>query len=179
MSISDLASIGSLVSTAAVLVSLIYLGLQVRQAATNQRAAMVAATSARIGDQLFRLIEPHNADLYARMVTSDETYTASEIVKLMSMLTAFVLGVEDSYLLSKQGLLEASMFDTNLNFVDIIFALPVPRALWPFIRASFVPGFVAFFEARMRRTPLREQADLVEALRLSIAGLHRPAATTA
>ena len=56
MTLSDLASIGSLVSAAAVLVSLIYLGLQVNQAARNQRAAMVNGISARTSDQLLRVI---------------------------------------------------------------------------------------------------------------------------
>ena len=95
MTLSDLASIGSLVSAAAVLVSLIYLGLQVSQTARNQRAAMVNGTSARTSDQLLRVIQLHNADLWARLITSDETYTTTEIVKLMNILTALVVGIEE------------------------------------------------------------------------------------
>jgi hypothetical protein len=40
MSLTDLASIGSLVSGVAVLVSLIYLSLQVKQAERNQQASI-------------------------------------------------------------------------------------------------------------------------------------------
>ncbi len=179
MSISDLASIGSLVSTAAVLVSLIYLSLQVKQAAKNQRAAMVNATSARTGDQLFRLSEPHNADLFARVLTSEEAYSETEIVKLVNVLTALVLGVEDSYLLSLQNLIDESMLETNLRLADVTFSLPVPRALWPFMRDSFVPDFVLFFETRMNRTPLRDQIDLVGTLKLSLARVKGSAAKSA
>jgi hypothetical protein len=179
MSLSDLASIGSFVSAAAVLVSLVYLSLQVKQAAKNQRAAMVNATSARLGDQMFRLMEPHNEGLYFRMMTSDESYSSAEIVKLISLLTAFTLGIEDSYLLSRQELIDPSMLETNLKLADIVFTLPVPRALWPFMRDSFVPDFIAFLEQRMHSTPLREQIDFEEALKLSLAHVKRVAVATA
>lgn len=174
MTLSDLASIGSLVSAGAVLVSLIYLGLQVSQAARNQRAAMVNGTSTRTSDQLLRVIESHNADLWARLITSDETYTTTEIVKLMNILTALTVGIEDSFLLSRQNLIDRSMFETNLLLMDILFGLPVPRALWPFIRDSFVPDFVAFFETRMNATPVRQQVDLVQALSASLSAVRRP-----
>jgi hypothetical protein len=176
MSLSDLASIGSLVSAAAVLISLVYLGLQVSQAARNQRAAMVNGTSARTSDQLLRVIESHNADLWTRLITTSEPdYTAGEIVKLMNILTALVLGIEDSFLLARQNLIDKSMFETNLRLMDILFSLPVPRAMWPFIRDSFVPDFVSFFETRMNSTPLREQVDLPKELVASLAAVRRRA----
>jgi hypothetical protein len=174
MTLSDLAAIGSLVSAGAVLVSLIYLGLQVSQAARNQRAAMVNGTSARTSDQLLRVIESHNADLWARLITSDEIYTTTEIVKLMNILTALVVGIEDSFLLARQNLIDKSMFETNLRLMDILFGLPVPRAMWPFIRDSFVPDFVSFFETRMNAAPVRQQVDLVQALSASLAAVRRP-----
>ena len=173
MSISDLASIGSLVSAVAVLISVIYLGLQLSQTARNQRAALVNSTSARSSDQFFRLAEPHNADLWARLITSDENYTEAEIVKLVSILTAIVLGIEDSYLLSKQALIDQAMFETNLRLSDLAFSLPVPRALWPFIRESFVPDFIEFFEDRMRGLPVRDQVDLVTAFKSSLSAVER------
>src|SRR5579862_4809924 len=50
MTLADLASIGSLISGVAVLISLIYLALQVRQAEKNQRALMNQGTAARVSD---------------------------------------------------------------------------------------------------------------------------------
>ena len=58
MSLSDLASIGSLVSDMAVLISLIYLALQVRQAERNQRAIVQQARISRSSDQLMGLADP-------------------------------------------------------------------------------------------------------------------------
>jgi hypothetical protein len=47
--------------------------------------------------------------------------------------------------------------------------------MWPFIRDSFVPDFVTFFETRMNGVPVREQVDLVRALNASLAVVRRPA----
>ena len=137
---------------------------------------MVNGTSARTSDQLLRVIESHNADLWTRLITTSEpNYTAGEIVKLMNILTALVLGIEDSFLLARQNLIDKSMFETNLRLMDILFSLPVPRAMWPFIRDSFVPDFVTFFETRMNATQLREQVDLPAALVASVATVRRRA----
>jgi hypothetical protein len=58
MTLSDLASIGSLVSGVAVLVSLIYLALQVRQAEKNQRALMNQGTVARVSESILGFAQP-------------------------------------------------------------------------------------------------------------------------
>lgn len=50
MSLSDLASLGSFVSGFAVLVSLVYLALQVRQAEKNQRAVLNHGYITRVTD---------------------------------------------------------------------------------------------------------------------------------
>ena len=62
MSLSDLASIASLVSTFAVLISLIYLGLQVRQAEKNQQAAIRQGRATRAVDIILAAGDPALAE---------------------------------------------------------------------------------------------------------------------
>jgi len=50
MSLSDLASLGSFVSGLAVLISLIYLAIQVQQAEQNQKAQIQQGRAARLVD---------------------------------------------------------------------------------------------------------------------------------
>ena len=175
MSISELASVASLVSAGAVLISLVYLGQQVKQSAKNQRAALLNSTSARSSDQFFRLTEPQNADLYGRLLTSDDTYSKEEIVKLLNMLSAILIGIEDSYLLAAQDLIDDGMLETNMRMSDLLFSLPGPRALWPLMRPFFVPEFATFFEARMALTPVRQQVDMVAVFQANLAAQKRPA----
>ena len=58
MSLSDWASIGSLVSSIAVLISLIYLALQVRQAERNQQASIRQGRATRMVDIILAAGEP-------------------------------------------------------------------------------------------------------------------------
>ena len=72
MSLMDLASIGSFMSGVAVVVSLVYLALQVRQAQKNQRALMQQGRAARICDLLLRLSEPSMASTYRKALRGEE-----------------------------------------------------------------------------------------------------------
>jgi hypothetical protein len=58
MSLADLALIASLLSSAAVLVSLLFLGVQIRQSNRNQRSLMQQGRSSRNVDLLSRLTDP-------------------------------------------------------------------------------------------------------------------------
>jgi hypothetical protein len=57
MSLSDLASLGSFVSGVAVVATLVFLGLQMRQTNLNQRALMQQGRSARTADSMLRISE--------------------------------------------------------------------------------------------------------------------------
>jgi hypothetical protein len=58
MTFSDPASVGSFVSALAVLISLIYLALQVRQAERNQRALMQQGRADRVSGYCLKMAEP-------------------------------------------------------------------------------------------------------------------------
>ena len=82
MTLSDLASIGSLISGVAVLISLIYLALQVRQSDRNQRTLLQQTASTRNAQGSARLTEPHLAELYAKAVHNDTNFTTAQVVQL-------------------------------------------------------------------------------------------------
>jgi hypothetical protein len=58
MSLTDLASIGSLVSGVAVLFSLLFVGIQIRQSNRNQRSLMQQGRSVRNVELLLKPTEP-------------------------------------------------------------------------------------------------------------------------
>src|SRR5438874_1322758 len=67
MSLTDVASLGSLLSSAAVLVSLLFLGVQLRQSNRNQRSLMQQGRSTRNVDLLSRLTDPKLTDVLLRV----------------------------------------------------------------------------------------------------------------
>src|SRR5215469_1826562 len=98
MSLSDLASLGSFVSGIAVLVSLIYVAVQLRQAAKHQRALMHQGYAARVSENLHWLAEPVNAGLRARVIAGETEFTPEELYRLRMFCRVGILNAQDAYL---------------------------------------------------------------------------------
>ena len=75
MTLTDLASWGSLLSSIAVLISLIFVGLQIRQANRNQRSAMQQGRSDRNVKLLSRLTDPKLSEMLPNIL---KQYIAEE-----------------------------------------------------------------------------------------------------
>src|ERR1700683_5096821 len=97
MSFSDLASLGSLVSGCAVLVSLVYLALQVRQAEKNQQAQITQTRTTRSIDILMQYSEPGLAEAVMRARKGARDLTETEHIQFTSYMLALFSHWEDSY----------------------------------------------------------------------------------
>ncbi len=72
MTLSDLASIGSFVSALAVLVSLVYLALQMRQSARNQMATIHHERTALAQENILRVMDAEMTEVWMRGQAGDE-----------------------------------------------------------------------------------------------------------
>src|SRR5690349_18974284 len=102
MSLSDLASIGSLISGMAVLISLVYLGLQVRQAARNQRALMQQGRADRVANACLALAEPGLSLVYNKGLRGEDL-TPEELEQFVLLCRAAFLSGEDTFLQHLSG----------------------------------------------------------------------------
>jgi hypothetical protein len=94
--LSDLASIGSLVSGLAVLISLVYLTIQVRQAQKNQRAVLNQSYITRVADYLRWHAESPINELRTRVIVGDTSFTAEELLRLQLALRVTLLSAQDA-----------------------------------------------------------------------------------
>ena len=106
MSFSDLGSLGALASAVAVLVSLAYLNIQVRQTERNQRALLNQAVATRAVDVLRWRSEPPIAALATRVESGELDFTPTEITQLCFMLRVTVAMNQDSHLQHAVGLVD-------------------------------------------------------------------------
>jgi len=130
MTFSDLASIGSLVSGVAVLISLIYLSVQVRQAERNQRALMQQGRAARVCDSTLRVAEPAMSEIFRRGNAGDESLTVEQLHQFTLMCRAGFVSGEDSFLQYLSGQLDEAAYRSYVAGVRSIFAAPGMRAMW-------------------------------------------------
>jgi hypothetical protein len=165
MSLSDLASIGSFVSGVAVLISLIYLALQVRQAERNQRALVQQGRAARLVDFQLRLAAPEMGDLYVKAAQGGDL-SAAEFFRFRWMSRAITASFEDTFYQHRERLLADAPFSTARDAFTAGLVLPGRRALWRVERDLYESGFRAYVdELESGRAPARNRlAEWREAL---------------
>jgi hypothetical protein len=162
MSLSDLASLGSFVSGVAILVSLIYVALQLRQSAKHQRALMNQGYVGRVIEILRWVTEPGNAELRVRVFAGETTFKAEELERLRQFVRGGVLNAQDIYLQNRSGLLDPMAFNTSMRgFRNVYLTQPVYRALWMDLADTVAPEFRAVVETMQAEMPLAKPVDAV------------------
>jgi hypothetical protein len=110
MTLSDIASIGSLVSGVAVLLSLIYLGIQTRQNVRHSQALIQQGRAARISDTSLRLTELRADDGINKCFEGSPDVSQQDVARFLFLCRSIFVSAEDSYFQHKQGLLDDMVF---------------------------------------------------------------------
>ncbi len=139
MSLSDLASIGSFLSGVAVVISLVYLALQVRQAEKVQRALMHQARTERLVNASLAAMHHEIADMVTKMVNREEL-SPREVMQAYYYIRTQVVVVEDALWQHEAGFLDKESADTAvLNFQRVI-SFPAAHAAWLMQRPQLAPS---------------------------------------
>jgi len=173
MSLSDLASIGSFVSGLAVLISLIYLAVQVQQAERNQKAQIQQGRAARMVDLQLHLAEQNNADVMLRGLSGEEFKSALDLQRFRNLAMAVFYSVEDTFLQHKNGLLDDSEFDGFRMRMAALFANTGFCAIWSELRLFHGRAFREFFDEIARTSSVPASANALERWRESLARVSR------
>ena len=148
MSLSDLASLGSLLSGVGVLVSLIYLSLQIRQ---NTRAVR-SQIHQHITDGWFSMgsIVTANARVFTAGISSNaDSFAAmpdADKYAFMSSIFVFFKHFENMYLQYKEGLIAPENWNAWTLMMFMYWRMPGVQLWWKSRRESFAPEFRRFIE---------------------------------
>src|SRR5580692_8831687 len=137
MSLSDLASLGSFVSGFAVLTSLVYLALQVRQTERNQQISIRHSRVSRTVELHLALAAPAVADAWLHGLGSPEDITQTELSQFTNLCRALFFHFEDSFYQREEGLLNDDAFETVVAGARLSARSPGFRAAWSFGRPNF------------------------------------------
>lgn len=171
MTLSDIASIGTLASGVAVLISLIYLTLQVRQADRNQRAFVNQEATSRFTAIILRLNDPPFSDLHYRAMNTKGAVTSQEACQLLNFVLVLGHHVLDAWVQRRARLIDELMFESALRPACILLSNPIYRAVWPMVRPSFPREFGEMFDREICSVPIREPVDLAKQLKANLAEL--------
>ena len=155
MTLSDLASIGSFVSGVAVLISLIFLLRQIRQ------ANLLAKSEARQ-----RMVEQTQEELYEWMHNPDlpeaylpvTTLSGEAQAKLHFFLVAAMRQREWEWFQYKDGVIGRDVYQAYHGVIGLHLGIARTRQWWATVgRVGFNPAFVAEVDAFLASRPLAQQ----------------------
>jgi hypothetical protein len=140
MSLTDLASIGSFVSGIAVVVSLIYLALQVRHAHKAQRALMHQARTERIINACIECMHGDVAETVTKIANGEQMSSPLEMMQAYYYMRMQIVTAEDALWQHEAGFLDKDSVDAAILNLQRVMQLPAARAAWLVQRPQLAPA---------------------------------------
>jgi hypothetical protein len=154
MSLSDLASLGSFVSGLAVLISLVYLALQIRQAERNQVASIKQGRTNRIISTHLPRLDPSTAMAINKGMTGAEDITDQQLEQFRAWVVIIVSSAEDSFSQHAAGLLDEASYSGFVAQSKGLLGMPGYRAVWKQVRDNWPNEFGSFYDGLISEAPL-------------------------
>jgi hypothetical protein len=154
MSLSDLSSLGSFIGGIAVVASVIYLALQIRQNTKSVRAQNAIAhfeMTARRTEFLAR--DPQILAVSERAARGDTSLNEIEFLQFAFATQVAVTVLYTDWLLDQERLLHGGTFSSSQWLQNrLVWTRPGNRAWWKTYGGQFAPGFVTEMNRALEKT---------------------------
>jgi hypothetical protein len=145
MSLQDLANLGEFIGGIAVIVSLVYLAIQIRQNTQSLRAA----TFQTVADSISELVAPFATDsdlgrIFVAGLQADGSLSEDEERQFHFMLLGGLRRFENAYMQWRSGVLSDEQFEGFRNGMVRIIRSPGGQRWWPMWRDHFGKSFREF-----------------------------------
>ena len=144
--------VSEIVSSVAILVTLVYLAIQTRQSA---RAILANSRSVLLSGDLAVLQQSidNPSVITARSKTSG--HTQEELAQLESWLVALIRTREHHWFQYRDGLLDKEVWQAYRTAIPYVLSYPLERAYWNFVKHNFFDqGFVAEIDGLLKDFPV-------------------------
>ncbi len=147
MKLQEWASIAEIIGAVAVVISLIYVGIQVNDGAGAARSA--SANDANVALQEWYMevgSDQQTSALLYRGLLSEQALPDDEEFQFLIMTHGFFLAVQNSYLLAQEGTIDRELRDSLQNAIAGIQNLPGMGRYWRQRKSYLHAGFVEWVE---------------------------------
>ena len=154
MPLDQIANIAEISAAALIIVSLIYVGIQIRQNTRAVRGSTLQMNTDFWGALFLRLAEPEVARGYAEGMAGQPDIRAAQYTQFFFICRAMFLGFENQYYQFRQGILDREIYlayERSMQTQLLLF--PGFRVWWQQSHAVFSPAFVARVNSMIERTP--------------------------
>ncbi len=165
MSLETWAAVATLVGNVTLVITLLFVGLQVRQAERNQRALMQQGRADRIGQQAIEVASDRElAHVFNKGMFEPEKLTREEFERYLLIGRAIFVSAEDSFLQHREGMLDATAFHSQTIGQRRMMAMwPGARALWRVMATQYGDEFRQHMDDVVRAAAQQPAPDLYAA----------------
>lgn len=160
--LSEWANIAEIVGAAAIIISLVYVSIQVRDntnairsAATNDAATAMQSWYMTVGS------DEQTSHVFYHGMTQPESLTAEQMFQFIMITHAAFLGFQNSFELAEQGTLDPEIRDSITNTLLATKELPGYKIYWRQRGPQFNQRFRAFVE-NLNARPTNASADVYQ-----------------
>jgi hypothetical protein len=147
LSLQDIESIAEVIGAVAIVVSLIYVGIQVSDSALATRSATASDTSAAMSRWYVDVgSDPEATRVLLDGMTNPETLSREETAQFIYMIHGLFLHYQNAYYVAEQGTLDIELRDFLINTLVGVREQPGFRMYWSQRREIFKPSFRAFID---------------------------------
>jgi hypothetical protein len=165
--LTQLANLGEFIGGVAVLVTLVYLAVQVRQNTRTVAAASSQAVTSTSADILMRgAANKDLAQVFLKMISAPDSLDAVERIQAWMYLRAAFRTMENQYYQSRRGLLDES-WPGYLQTLGILIRTPYIREWWRGDRTTFGPLFRELVDEHVSSSEANAR-EIAEHSRLSV-----------
>jgi hypothetical protein len=155
MTMLELGALGELIGGFAIIVSLLYVGVQVKDSARATRSAAANDASASMQSWYQEMGSNRQAsDMWFNALTSPKPLATHDEFQFMLMMHAVFYALQNSYLLSKEGTLDAEFHDAISTAIVAIKDLPGMERYWRQRKNFFHSGFTKYVDDLLARDPI-------------------------
>ena len=157
-----ISALSEIVGAAAVVVTLIYLAIQIRDSAKASRSAAVTDATGGIQAWYHELgTNPQTAGLFLNGMANTDVLSRQQQFQFLMLVHSIFLGFQRSYFLSKAGTLDVGLRDSIGTAVQAVNHLPGIHFYWEQRKTFFQPEFVAWVEELLARPALPEMEQVI------------------
>jgi hypothetical protein len=157
MSLEQLGLIADIVSAIAIVITLVYLALQIKDSARSSRSA--AVTDATTAMQAFYQelgSNPATSKLFLEAVTNPDALSQQDQFQFLMLMHSCFLGFQRSFFLAREGTLDVALRDSIGTAMHAVNRMPGMHLYWRQRKAYFQPEFVEWVEGLLAREPLND-----------------------
>jgi hypothetical protein len=147
LKLSDWASLAEVIGAIAIVVSLIYVGIQVNDSALAVRSATANETSAAISSWYSELGTSIQAtDVFVRGIANPESLTSSETAQFIYLTHGLFFQYQGAFYLAEEGTLDSELQQSLVNTLLGVREQPGFLMYWEQRGTLFQPGFREFVD---------------------------------